>query len=317
MPAFGSSPSLRGIDRRALLCGGAAALSGCATAGVEWRDDPAPPSRPPVRVRLDGLPIIGLQTGWVQVKASHRAYDGPEFWRRPAILFDSLWTAWLPIHCWVVGHPEGAVMIDAGETAAIAERGYADCDAATSFVYRNLLRFAVRPEDEAAAQLVRLGIDPERIERILLTHGHSDHMGGLYAFPAAQVDGPAADLPDGEGVLGCRFERRPYLSVVRGGETVPITRDGALSAIGLPGHSRGHRGALLRTRFGDVLFAGDAAFDQDQIRQGEIAGASIDRAAAARSLAEIRALAAARPTVVLPTHDPRALDRLAAFEAYA
>jgi len=263
------------------------------------------------------LTTIGLQTGWMQVKTTYRAYSGPAFWRRPALLLDPEWTPWLPIHCWVVGHPEGAVMIDAGETAAITERGYADCDAATGFLYGNLLRFAVRPEEEAAAQLRAIGINPEQIGRILLTHGHSDHMGGLYAFPDAAVDAPAADLPNGEGVLACRFERPPFLSVVRAGERAPITRDGALSAIGLPGHSEGHRGALLQTRFGDILFAGDAAFDQGQVRRGVVAGACVDRAAAARSLSQIRSFATARPTVVLPTHDPQALDRLAAFEAYA
>ncbi|MEM7523746.1 MAG: MBL fold metallo-hydrolase, partial [Pseudomonadota bacterium] len=180
-----------------------------------------------------------------------------------------------------------------------------------------LLRFAVRPEDEAAAQLRAIGVDPERIGRILLTHGHSDHMGGLYAFPAALVDAPAADFPDGEGVLTCRFDTRPFLSVLRAGERASITRDGALQAIGMPGHSRGHRGALLRTSRRDVLFAGDAAFDIGQIKTGEIGAVATDRPAAARTLDAIRALASARPTVVLPTHDPQALDRLAALTPYA
>ncbi|MEM6490926.1 MAG: N-acyl homoserine lactonase family protein, partial [Pseudomonadota bacterium] len=78
----------------------------------------------------------------------------------------------------------------------------------------------------------------------------------------------------------------------------------------------GHRGAWLRTARVDILFAGDAAFDQDQIRRGETGAVCVDRAAAARSLADIRALVAARPTVVLPSHDPRSLERLANLETY-
>jgi hypothetical protein len=64
----------------------------------------------------------------VRVKAAHREFAGPAVLRTLAIAADPRWTTWLPITAWVVEHPEGVLVVDAGETPRVAEPGYFACD---------------------------------------------------------------------------------------------------------------------------------------------------------------------------------------------
>jgi glyoxylase-like metal-dependent hydrolase (beta-lactamase superfamily II) len=57
----------------------------------------------------------------------------------------------------------------------------------------------------------------------------------------------------------------------------------------------------------NVLIAGDVAYT-DALR---LDGVAPDESAALRSADQVRQLAAATPTVVLPTHDPGSVTRLA------
>ena len=59
------------------------------------------------------------------------------------------------------------------------------------------------------------------------------------------------------------------------------------------------------------MLAGDAAYSEANLVAGVVDGISPDEATALATLARLRALAAERPTVFLPTHDPRSVERLA------
>lgn len=90
-----------------------------------------------------------------------------------------------------------------------------------------------------------------RLDLILLTHHHGDHVGGVAAlkarFPAARVVGAAADA-----------HRLPPLDVVvRPGEAVALGESRA-EVIDTPGHTRGH----IAYHFADahVLLCGDTLF---------------------------------------------------------
>lgn len=90
-----------------------------------------------------------------------------------------------------------------------------------------------------------------RLDLILLTHHHGDHVGGVAAlkarFPAARVVGAAADA-----------HRLPPLDVVvRPGEAVALGESRA-EVIDTPGHTRGH----IAYHFVDahVLLCGDTLF---------------------------------------------------------
>lgn len=122
--------------------------------------------------------------------------------------------------------------------------------------------------------LRRLGLSPQSIKGILLTHGHLDHAGNLaalkewtgapvYGHPAEQihVDGryPYQGITRWCGRLEAAgrwaFRYRPALidQPFEGGDELPFW--GGLRVVHLPGHSAGHCGFYSERH--DLLFSGD------------------------------------------------------------
>jgi glyoxylase-like metal-dependent hydrolase (beta-lactamase superfamily II) len=309
------NPSMR---RRTLLLAAPALSAGCAAPDAAT-DPPPPPAPPPVTVTTPGgLRLHAFQTGWVRVKARHRRLDGPAALRLPAILLDSAWTPWLPILCYAIEHPEGVLVVDTGETARATEPDYFACSRGDAFFYGRNLRFAVRPEEEIGAQLRAVGIAPERVRWVAMTHLHSDHMGGMGSFPHSRFLLSRGDALGHLGALTCRIPEGltreavdhdgPAIGAFAASRTV--TRDGALRLVPTPGHSPAHQSVLLQEGEWHWLFAGDAAFDLDQVERQEAAGIVADVPAARETLGRLQRQLALAPTLLLPAHDPGAPARL-------
>jgi glyoxylase-like metal-dependent hydrolase (beta-lactamase superfamily II) len=305
------------VRRRPLLLAAPSLLGGCAAPLAPAPDAPATP--PPLSVTTPGgLRLHAIQTGWVRVKARHRALSGPAALRLPGILLDTTWTPWLPIFCYAIEHPDGVILVDTGETARAMDPGHFACSPGDAFFYTRNLRFAVRPEDEVGPQLRRIGIEPETVRCVVMTHLHSDHAGGLPHLARSPVIVSAIDAQGHRGTLACRFPAGlRWQAVAHDGPPLgpfpgshALTRDGSVCLLPTPGHSPGHQSVLLRDGGLHWLFAGDAVFDLGQVERDEIAGIAEDAAAARLTVARIRDLLARAPTLLLPAHDPAARDRL-------
>jgi glyoxylase-like metal-dependent hydrolase (beta-lactamase superfamily II) len=117
-----------------------------------------------------------------------------------------------------------------------------------------------------------------RVDRILLTHCHEDHLAGNFLFPEAEVWLHEADLP---GILSLqamldviygytgprreRFERilieqfhfepRPQAKAFRDGDVFDLGGGVTIQVLHTPGHTRGH--CAFRIEPGSLLFLGD------------------------------------------------------------
>lgn len=143
-----------------------------------------------------GIRIHAIQTGRLVLKSAHRAYRGPRSLRLPAILLDPTWTEPLPILAWLIEHPEGLIVIDAGERSAASEpETYLACNPELRwFVSRNF-GLLVRPEEEIERQMQQLNLDPAAVRWLVQTHLHFDHVGGLGGVPTGRDTGGRTRVP--------------------------------------------------------------------------------------------------------------------------
>ena len=269
--------------------------------------------------------VRAIQTGEVQIKSRHVQ---PRFSARPARLLDVIadrqWTPRLPILCFAIEHPEGVIVVDTGESSHANDPGYQPWW--HPFV-RTSERLWVTPEQEVGPQLSGLGIDPGAVRRVVMTHMHGDHAGGLSHFPDAEVLISAEEASmalSRTGPVNGYFNghypswlnpRRVQFDTNRWEvfeATVPLTRDGVVRLVPTPGHTKGHVSVVVELSDHLVLLTGDAAYSERALLAGTVDGVAQDERAHRRSTALLRELCGRHRVVVAPSHDPDTPGRLAA-----
>lgn len=236
----------------------------------------------------------------------------------------------------VVEHPEhGVLLFDTG----YARRFFAATQRYPQRLYRWLVPARLASGEPAAEQLGRLGIAPDRVVSVLLSHLHGDHLAGLQDFPAARVllsehtdlhgvvpgrraRGPAAWRATGHGFLPellpddlasrrTPIEALPVLATgLPGFDTGhDLFGDGSAVAVPLPGHAPGHFGLWLPATQGPpVLLVGDACWLAEAFRNRDLPPAPVlalmgDSGGYLATIEALAALVASRPEVlVVPSH---------------
>jgi N-acyl homoserine lactone hydrolase len=265
--------------------------------------------------------IRAIQTGLVRIKTAQVAGRGHGLVRRLAIFTDREWTDWLPTYAWLIDHAEGVIVVDTGQGAHLR-----DSSRSLHPYIRWEVVFRIEPEQEIGPQLRALGIGPRDVKRLVLTHLHMDHDGGLAHFPGSEILVARGELSRARGLRG---RLRGYLPQrwpswfdpvpldLAPGSFGPfaagkrLTEEGDVVAVATPGHTAHHISILVRD--GDTTFflAGDASYTEDLMLAGRVDGVSADERIASATLAAIRRFARDHPTVYLPTHDPQSAARLA------
>ena len=269
------------------------------------------------------MKIHAIQTGTVAIKTRQVEGVGRGARRQLNMFLDRQWTEPLPIYAFAIEHPEGVIVVDTGETARATEPGYF---ASWHPFYRWGLKEWVTPEEEIGPQLQRLGIAPKDVRRVVLTHLHTDHAGGLHHFPDTEILVSRGDLEHASGrqgrLRGYPNDRWPtwFAPTVIDLEPTPfgpfpqsrrLTEAGDVTIVPLPGHTPSHIGVLVEEADHAVLLAGDTSYTQDLMLRGVVDWPSPDDDVAQRTHARVRQLAAERPTVYVVAHDPQTATRLA------
>jgi N-acyl homoserine lactone hydrolase len=219
---------------------------------------------------VQGLTVSCLSAGRVRPKRGERGI------RR--YLTDDWSDSTLPVNVFLIEHPQGLCLVDVGQTAAAARKGYFP----RWYPFFALARFELSPEQEIAAQLRAGGIDPTDVRWVVLTHLHTDHVGGLAAFAHAEVVVVRAEW---ERARGLRGRLRGYLpqywppgitprlvdfngpSAGPFAASYDVAGDGTLLLVPLPGHTPTHAGLLVRSEGSSFLCVGDAAHTAVQLAE--------------------------------------------------
>jgi glyoxylase-like metal-dependent hydrolase (beta-lactamase superfamily II) len=239
------------------------------------------------------------------------------------MLLDRQWIDPVPIFAFAIEHPEGVIVVDTGETARSADAAYFP---RWHPFFRYGVRTLVAPDEEIGPQLQRLGIAPGDVSRVVLTHLHTDHAGGLHHFPHSEILVSREDLTYASGLRG-RLRGYPNnrwpswfdptvvdLAPVAHGpfaQSARLTQAGDVTIVALHGHTPGHMGVIVDEGDHVILLAGDSSYTEDLMLRGIVDGPSTDEVAARLTHERIRAFAAQTPTVYLVAHDPDTPARLA------
>jgi N-acyl homoserine lactone hydrolase len=142
------------------------------------------------------MQIHAIQTGRVQIKASQVVGRGRGLARRLAPLTDREWVAWLPTYAYAIEHRDGVILVDAGASAGLKRlpRWHP--------YFRFAVRFDIEADEEAGPQLRAIGIGSADVKRVVLTHMHIDHDGGLAAFPNSEILVSPGELAVRQGSRG-------------------------------------------------------------------------------------------------------------------
>jgi glyoxylase-like metal-dependent hydrolase (beta-lactamase superfamily II) len=266
------------------------------------------------------MKIHAIQTGFVRIKTAQVQGQGLGLRRRLAVLADPHWTEWLPTYAWVIEHPEGVIVVDTGQASHLLQT-------ATSLhpYMRWEVRFRIAPDEEIGPQLRALGIAPDDVKRVVLTHLHIDHDAGLAYFPRSEILVSRGELQTASGWIG---RMRGYLPNRWPSWFNPVSLDLApeaygpfaaskrltaaddIVAVATPGHTANHVSVLVEDQGITYFLAGDTSYTQRLMLAGQVDGVSVDETVARATLGAIRHLAMNRPTVYLPTHDPESAARL-------
>jgi glyoxylase-like metal-dependent hydrolase (beta-lactamase superfamily II) len=170
--------------------------------------------------------------------------------------------------------------------------------------------------------LHELGIAPEDVDTVVLTHLHYDHTGNLHAFAHAELVVPATELEFWTGPHAGRGQFAPHVEkgeIAVVGQAAAAGRvrltggteqilDGVV-AIEVGGHSPGQQIVVVESAGGPVALASDAVHLYDELEHDRPFAVvpNLERMYAAYDV--LRELVAARAAVVVPAPDPDVFAR--------
>jgi len=172
-------------------------------------------------------------------------------------------------------------------------------------------------EFDPVEALGRLGVDPDKIEDVILTHLHYDHAGNVDRFAEARFHVQDAEVAFATGRCMCEphlrfpFDVENVVTVIRhtyaervcfhDGDAAPLP---GISLHVLPGHSKGMQAVRVITPRGPVVLASDVSHYYANFLRRSPFVLTLDAMATLRSYQNLMQLAGAVERII-PGHDPK------------
>ena len=185
----------------------------------------------------------------------------------------------VPIPVFLIEHPQGRVLFDTGL--------HPDCqhDPAGRLGPRlaGLFRIGFQPGEEVSARLEAIDRDPGKIDLIINSHFHFDHVGGNALIPNATMlvqrrewdAGMDPEIATKRGFYRQDFDLGHKLRLVDGEHDV--FGDGSVVCLPTFGHTPGHQSLRLRLDRGEVVLAADACYFCQTLRERRLPRNMYDR----------------------------------------
>jgi N-acyl homoserine lactone hydrolase len=181
--------------------------------------------------------------------------------------------------CYLIKHAKGWFLWDTGIADAVAAmpNGLTPADP-KAVTWR-------RPKT-LVAQLEQLGLKPDDIKVMAVSHTHPDHTGNVELFPQAvlYVQKAEYDWPGANNEP--RFKPSHPVELLAGDKDV--FGDGSLTILSTPGHTPGHQSLLVKLpKTGAVVLSGDAVHFRDNWDNRRVPSMNANKDQSAASMQKI------------------------------
>jgi glyoxylase-like metal-dependent hydrolase (beta-lactamase superfamily II) len=213
-----------------------------------------------------------------------------------------------PVPSWLIRHPDGIVVFDAGLHRSLADGPQALGRLAKIFTPD------LADGGTIGARLTEHGIDPAAHHTVVVSHCHFDHVGGLCELPNSRVviqrdEWRAATGGDDPGYDPTLYDLGHDLLEIDGAHD--LFGDGAVTCIPTPGHTCGHQSLGVITDAGPVILTADSCYFARTLDDGVLPPFGFDLDRQRRSLDMLRRERDAGTTIV-PGHDADVIRRMQA-----
>lgn len=219
----------------------------------------------------------------------------------------------MPVSCFLIHHGRDWMLWDVGPGDEIA----------ASPQGRTVVGLHFRVPRTLASQLAELGLKPDDISLVGLSHLHADHSGNARLFPHATflvsrkelAWASATPTPDGVRPDAVAAVARSPVRAADG--DLDVFGDGSVRLIGTPGHTPGHHSLLIHLHTtGWVLLTGDVAHFQTSYDRDLLPTGNFNRAETLASLARVKGLAAHYHARVIIQHARNVFDVMPRLPGY-
>ncbi|MFY9839895.1 MAG: N-acyl homoserine lactonase family protein [Xanthobacteraceae bacterium] len=177
-------------------------------------------------------------------------------------------------------------------------------------------------------QLAAIGLKPDDITYVAISHTHGDHIGNINLFPNSTVLMQRAEYtwissPDGpnDNVNQLKALARKLLGTPKNlklldGDT-DVFGDGSVTLVSTPGHTPGHQSLLVHLRnSGFIILSGDVVHLKENFEKNTVPSLNTDKAASITSMARIRRMMATYKAKLFINHDKAQSDTLKLLPAF-
>lgn len=215
--------------------------------------------------------------------------------------------------CYLVRNGSNYLLWDAGLTDELVGRSFEN-EQQTLTVKRSIVD-----------QLAQIGVKPEQVTMLGVSHWHFDHVGQAPRFKHARLLMGAGDLELLRASPPVDEDSVKALAhwLTGGGKVEALRRDhdvfgdGRVTMLRMPGHTPGHYSLLVRLASGPVLLSGDQYHFTEQVKNRGVPPFNHSRADTLASHDRFDRVAANLSAKVVIQHEPADISKLPAFPASA